>query len=68
MRQKLHTRIQNQIEDACIDSNKTKDELNMSRGCERKVQLESYIMLFPYNFDSINYINIRHYICFNLNK
>ena len=29
--------IQNQIEDACIDSNITEDEINMCRGCERKV-------------------------------
>jgi predicted Fe-S protein YdhL (DUF1289 family) len=57
--------IQNQIEDACIDSNITEDEINMCRGCERKVQLEFYKMLFPYSFDTINYFNIRHYICFH---
>jgi hypothetical protein len=39
--------IQNQIEDAGIDSNITEDEINMSRGCEIKVQLEFYKMLFP---------------------
>lgn len=60
--------IQNQIEDVGIDSNITEDESNMSRGCERKVQLEFYRMLFPYNFDTINYFNINHYFCFNLNK
>ena len=32
--------IQNQIEDTSIDSNITEDEVNMSRGCERKVHLE----------------------------
>ena len=32
--------IQNQIEDTSFDSNITEDEVNMSRGCERKVQLE----------------------------
>ena len=57
--------IQSQIEDAGIDSNITEDEINMSRGCERKVQLEFYKMLFPYSFDTINYFNIRHYICFH---
>ena len=31
---------QNKIEDTSIDSNITKDEVNMSRGCERNVQLE----------------------------
>jgi len=25
-------------------------------------------MLFPYNFDTINYFNVQHYICFNRNK
>jgi hypothetical protein len=29
--------IQNQIEDAGIDSKIIEDEINMSRGCERKV-------------------------------
>ena len=57
--------IQNQREDAGIDSNITEDEINMSRGCERKVPLGFYKMLFPYNFDTINYFNIHHYICFN---
>ena len=57
--------IQNQIEDAGIDSNITEDEINMCRGCERKVQLEFYRMLFPYSFDTINYFNIHHYICFH---
>lgn len=52
--------IQNQIEDTGIDSNITKDEINMSRGCERNVQLEFYRMLFPYSFDTINYFNIHH--------
>ena len=60
--------IQNQIEDACIDSNITEDEINMCRGCERKVQLKFYKRLFPYNFDTINYFNIRHYSSFHLNK
>jgi hypothetical protein len=60
--------IQNQIEHACIDSNITEYEINMCRGCERKVQLKFYKRLFPYNFDTINYCNIRHYICFHLNK
>ena len=36
----------------------------MSRGCERKVHSEFYIMLFPFNFDTINYFNIHHYIFF----
>ena len=57
--------IQNQIEYVGIDSNITKDEINMCRGCERKVQLEFYKMLFPYNFDTINNSNIHHYICFH---
>ena len=61
-------KIQNQIEDVGIDSKITKYKINLSRGCERKVQLEFYIMLFPYNFLTINYFNIHHYICFNLNK
>jgi hypothetical protein len=56
--------IQNQIEDVGIDSNITEDKINMCRGCERKVQLEFYKMLFPYSFDIIKYFNIRHYICF----
>jgi predicted Fe-S protein YdhL (DUF1289 family) len=47
--------IPNQIEDACIDSNITEDEINMCRGCERKVLLEFYKMLFPYSFDTINF-------------
>jgi hypothetical protein len=64
----VNEQIQNQIEDACIDSNITEDEINMCRGCERKVQLEFYKMLFPCNFDTINYFNICHYICFHLNK
>ena len=59
-------KIQNQIEDAAsIDSNITKDEINMSRGCERKVQLEFYRMLFPYSFGAYNYFNIHNYIFFN---
>jgi hypothetical protein len=57
--------IQNQIEDAGINSNITEDEINMYRGCERKVQMEFYKMLFPYIFYTINYINIQHYISFN---
>jgi predicted Fe-S protein YdhL (DUF1289 family) len=57
--------IQNQIEDAGIDSNITEDEINMCRGCERNIQLEFYKMLFPYSFDTINYFNIRHSICFH---
>jgi hypothetical protein len=57
--------IQNQIEDVGIDSNIVEDEINMCRGCERKVQLEFYKMLFPYSFDIINYFNIRHDICFH---
>ena len=57
--------IQNQIEDACIYSNIIEYEINMCRGCERKVQLEFCKMLFPYSFDTINYFNICHYICFN---
>jgi hypothetical protein len=56
--------IQNQIEDECIYSNITEDEINMCRGFERKVQLEFYKMLFAYNFDTINYFNIHHYIFF----
>lgn len=31
--------IQNQIEDVGMDSNIIEDEINLSRGCERKVQL-----------------------------
>ena len=38
--------IQNQIDDACIDGTITEDEINMSRGCERKVHLEFYKLLF----------------------
>ena len=57
--------IQNQREDAGIDSNINKYQINMCRGCERKVQLEFYKMLFPYHFDTINYFNIHHYICFH---
>ena len=57
--------IQNQIEYVGIDSNILKNEIDMCRGCERKVQLEFYRMLFPYNFDTINYFNIHHDICFN---
>jgi hypothetical protein len=61
-------KIQNQIEDASIDSNITKYEINMCRGCERKIQLEFYKMFFPYNFDTMNYFNIRHYMFFHRNK
>lgn len=57
--------IQNQIEVAGMDSNITEDEINMSRGCEIKVELKFYKMLFRYSFDTINYFNIHHYICFN---
>lgn len=60
--------IQNQIKDAGIGSNIIENEINMSRGCERKVQLQFYKMLFPYSFDTINYFNICHCICFNRNK
>ena len=61
----VNDQIQNQIEDGDIKSNITEDEINMCRGCERKVQLDFYKMLFPYSFDTINYFNIRHYICFH---
>ena len=60
--------IQNQIEDPGIYSNITEHEINMCRGCERKVQLEFYKILFPYSFDNINSFNIHQYICFHLNK
>jgi len=66
--ERVTEQIQNQIEDASINSNITEDEINMSRGCERKVHMEFYIMLFPYSFDTINHFNIGHYICFNQNK
>ena len=35
----VRERIQNQIDDACIDANIIDDEINMSRGCERKMHL-----------------------------
>ena len=66
--ERVTKQIQNQIEDVGIDSNITEDEINMSRGCEKKVQLEFYNILFPYSFDTIKYFNIHHYICFHLNK
>ena len=61
----VNEQIQNQIEDAGIDSNITKDEINMCRRCERNIQLEFYKILFPYNFDTINNFNIHRYICFH---
>ena len=61
----VNEQIQNQIEDGDIDSNITEDEINMCRGCERKVQLEFYKILFPYSFDTINNFNIHRYICFH---
>jgi hypothetical protein len=64
----VNEQIQDQIEDADIDSNITEDEINMCRGCEKKVQLEFYKILFPYSFDTINSFNIHFYICFHLNK
>ena len=64
----VYEQIQNQIEDAGTDSNIIEYEINMCRGCERKVQLEFYQILFPYNFDTIDYFNIRHCICFHSNK
>ena len=61
----VNEQIQNQIEDGDIDSNITKDEIHMCRGCERNVQLEFYKILFPYSFDTINSFNIHRYICFH---
>jgi len=40
----------------------------MSRGCEINVELEFYRVLFHFSFDTINYFNIHHCICFNQNK
>ena len=61
----VNEKIRNQIEDGDIDSNITEDEIKMCRGCERKVQLEFYKILFPYSFDIINSFNIHRSICFD---
>ena len=61
----VNEQIQNKIEDGDIDSKITEDEINMCRGCERKVQLEFYKILFPYSFDTINSFNIHRSICFD---
>ena len=64
----VNEQIQNQIEDEGIDSKIKEEETNMCRGCERKVQVEFYKILFPYSFDTIKNFNIRRYICFHRNK
>ena len=51
--------IQNQIDDACIDGTITEDEINKSRGFERKVHLEFYKLLFQKMFNTNNFLNIH---------
>ena len=63
--------IQNQMDEEGIDANITKDEINISRGCERKVKHEIIQecclkllkkMLFEYIHQTINYLIMNNRI------